>query len=318
MLLKAFFIVTIFLATACSSKKQPLLSASLTAEEKADLEYFFQLLIFKNYGAFVLFGSKPLCEMHLSDEESAETKPAFQKWLDSLPDDKREEMETIINKLRNRKSVDSELERNPYRGWRALEKVLKNFKMKNFLFRLVPVHFPNSSELIPGSYELVLINIQQTALVLAENYEIFKTASGMDFHPLQMVFEAQNPDSIFWKNVFSMQNHLTKGLLFGFGLRNSLFCNWSFSVSSNAQFALGFSEEYRENIMEYLKNSHDNVSTASVPFCKGSLSNFTIPLFGVVPGDDTAEKYKKEKAAIEKIYRGQDVVEVTLRHFAGL
>jgi hypothetical protein len=41
-------------------------------------------------------------------------------------------------------------------------------------------------------------------------------------------------------------------------------------------------------------------------------------VFRTIAGDDTAEKYIKEKVAIERIYRGQDVVEVTLRRLAGL
>jgi hypothetical protein len=64
------------------------------------------------------------------------------------------------------------------------------------------VCFPDSDELISGSYELVLINIQQTALVLAENYEIFKNSAEMDFHPLQTMFEAKNPDSLALEECF--------------------------------------------------------------------------------------------------------------------
>ena len=313
MLFQVIVIVTIFFSAGCSSKKQALLSADLTAEEKADLEYFFRFLIFENYGAFVLFGSKPLCEIHLSDVDSTEVEPAFQRWLNSLPDDKRENFEAVLNQARNNKNVGPELEHNPYHGWLALERVKNNFKTRNFIFRLVPVHFPDSDELVPGSYELVLINIQQTALILAKHYEIFKTASGMDFHPLQVVFEAQNPDSLFWKNIFSMKNHLAKGLLFGFGLENSTFFHWSPFYTQHA-----LASGYTEDALEYLESHRFEPSTTLVESHTGSLSNFTIPLFGILEGDGTAEKYKKEKIAIEKIYRGQDIVEVTLQRLAGL
>jgi hypothetical protein len=312
MLFKSIFIVTFFFSTGCSSKKQPLLSACLTPEEKADLECFFRLLIFENYGGFVLFGSKPLCEMHLSDEESIEAEAAYKKWFNSLPDSKRAEIEAVINKPRNKANRVKVLERNPYRGWLSLEKVRENLRIKNFIIRLVPVYFPDSDEWIPGSYELVLINVQQTALILAENYEIFKNAADMDFQPLQAVFEAKNPDSLFWKNIFSLKNHLVKGLLFGFGLKNSIFFHWR-QLCSHAQGVL-----ISEDISEYLQDHHFELSTAPVEFSQGSLSNFTTPVFRTIAGDDTAEKYIKEKAAIEKVYRGQDIVEVTLRRLSGL
>ena len=315
-LFQVIVIVTLFFSAGCNCKKQPLLSADLTAEEKADLEYFFRLLIFENYGAFVLFGSKPLCQMHLSNNECTEAETAFQKWFSSLPDNKREDVEAAFNKAHNKGHAATELEHNPYRGWLALEKIKDKLKTKNFIFRLLPVHFPNSDELNPGNYELVLINIQQTALVLAKYYEIFKAASGMDFHPLQIVFEAQNPDSLFWKNVFSMKNHLAKGLLFGFGLENSTFFHWRL-LFSNAQHTLE-SSNYIEEILEYLQSHHFELSTASVGFHQGSLSNFTIPVFRTIDEDVTVEKYKQEKVTIEKTYQGQDTVEVTLQRLASL
>src|SRR6267154_891431 len=63
-----FFCITIFLCS-CNNKVTPCYSSCLTKEERLDLEHFFQYLLFENYGAFVLFGSKPLCEMDLNDTE---------------------------------------------------------------------------------------------------------------------------------------------------------------------------------------------------------------------------------------------------------
>ncbi len=294
---KLFFVFIIFLVAACNNKKPQSNNASLSAEEKADLEYFLRSLVFENHGVFVLFGSKPMCVMTLRDIDSPTDMDTFQTWFDSLPKDEKAKVELVLSKA---KPVPK-LERNPYRGWLALQKALNSIKLKNYLFRILPLRGA-------GRYDLMLINIQNTALVLAENYAIFKEASGgMDFHPLQAVFELQDSDSLFWKNIFSLQNHLAKGLLFGYGLENSLFGQWSFS-SSQGKLTLP-SEAYREEIEEYLKNApftptiSDNVST----------SHFTIPLFGIVPQDETAKKYAQEKDSIEKIYRGKDMVEVTLQ-----
>ena len=134
----------------------------------------------------------------------------------------------------------------------------------------------------------------------------------MDFHPFQVVFELRNPHSKFWKSVFEAKNHLAKGLLCGFGLKNSLFGDWHFK-----QYDIHASTELGEESMEYLKNAPFHPSTTqSVEFGKGGSSNFTIPRFGTVEGDDVVEKYEKEKRGIEKIYLGQDLVEVTLQRLA--
>ena len=265
------------------------------------MEYFCRWLVFENHGAFVLFGSKPMCIMSLRDTDAPIDLNSFQEWFDSLPEEEKVKVTSVLSQA---KSIPK-LEHNPYRGWLTLQKALKNLKMRNYLFSLLPLH--NA-----GHYDLILINIQRTALVLAENYAIFKEASGgMDFHPLQAVFELQDPDSVFWKNIFSLQNHLAKGLLFGYGLRNSLFGQWSFS-SSQGKLNLP-SEKYREKIENYLK---DAPFAPTIPN-QLSVFNLTIPLFGMVPGDETAKEYAREKAAIEKIYRGKDIVEVTLQCLTG-
>ena len=297
-----FFLVILFSITACNSKKQPLLSACLTAEEKANLEYFFRFLIFENYGAFVLFGSKQLCEMRFSDTESTVAEAALQQWFDSMPADKRAELEARLAK--KTRVQPKEFECHLYPGWLAWEKVRKTFEMKRYILCVDPL-----SRL--GHYKVTLANVQQTAIVMAENHTIFKNAAGMEFHPLQVVFELKNPNSIFWKNVFSLPNHVAKGLLFGFGLRNSLFGDWDFKYSNAKSLS-----ESEKGIVEYLRSAPFGVSTNPVKFGEGSPSNFTIPLFGTVAEDEMVEKYTKEKAAIEKIYRGQDLVEITLQRLA--
>ncbi|MES2272888.1 MAG: hypothetical protein V4487_01695 [Chlamydiota bacterium] len=38
-----------------------------------------------------------------------------------------------------------------------------------------------------------------------------------------------------------------------------------------------------------------------------------IPFFGAVEGDEMIERYESEKRKIQKLYRGQDLVEVSLK-----
>ncbi|MBS0620983.1 MAG: hypothetical protein JSS61_05955 [Verrucomicrobia bacterium] len=288
---------TLFSALSCTSKKQPVLNSCLTAEEKADLEYFFRMLLFENYGAFVLYGSKPLCEMSLFDS-STDPLAFNDSWKKALVAIDPEKQAELHKKLETKTREPMERERNLYQGWLAWEKASRNLKPKRYILSIHP-----SSSL--GHYHVYLANIQEASLVLAENYTIFKEAAGMDFHPLQAVFDLENPNSEFWKKVLSLPNHLSKGLIYGFGFKNALFGTWDLQYSDTIPSSA---------LTNYVKSLPLKPSAKAVDLGTGSPTHFTIPIFGILEGDDTAKKYEKEKKAIEKIYQGHDLVEVTLQH----
>jgi hypothetical protein len=281
----------------------------LTDEEKKDLECILRLLIFENHGAFVLFGSKPLCEICAMDTDDTEVDELkHQQLLASMPLEERAEFESTLKKLEAQEVREPVIfARNPYKGWLALEKVIKNLNIKKYI--LVIDH--------EGMYgvrcdrTLILANIQRVSLVLAENYSIFREASGMDFHPLEAALGLQDPHSVFWNNVFKIDNHLAKGLLFGFGEKNSFFGDWGLK-----QWSKKSSVRLSEKAIAYLKNVPSRTSTARVKIGEGGPSNFTIPIFGAIEDDEMIELYEKEKKEIEKIYRGKDLIEVTLQRLA--
>ncbi len=128
----------------------------------------------------------------------------------------------------------------------------------------------------------------------------------MDFHPLQVVFEAEDPNSEFWKKVMSIENHLAKGLLFGFGRQNSLFGSWAFSRTN---------EGHRKKAEAFINQTPFIASTDIVP--RGKFF-FNIPFFRAIQGDKTAKKYGKERVAIERRYRNQDMIEITLKQLLQL
>lgn len=306
-LCQVIFFFPLFFALSCTKSGQEPSSFTrcLTSEEKRDLQTFFQYLLFDNYGAYVLLGSKPLCELSVHNMDSPAVDEAFQKFWERLTDEEREKIKEAKRKSqakRNAADLDAEmdLESSRYRGWLAFQKLTDRFKLKGFLFRATPT-------LRPDTYDILFINIQQTAMTLADNYEVFKKATGMDFHPLQAVFEAQEPSSLFWTHVMALENHMAKGLLFGFGHKNALFGEWVFSSGSGSLNMPN--EKYRQEIESFLEQSMRPVSTDVVP--KGDFS-LHIPLFGIVSGDEMAEKYGKERAVIESTYRNKDMVEVTL------
>src|SRR5579872_5980757 len=60
-LLKLIFFISIFFVVCCGCQRDKNLLECLTKEEKDDLYYLFRQLIDNESGAYVLFGSKPLC-----------------------------------------------------------------------------------------------------------------------------------------------------------------------------------------------------------------------------------------------------------------
>ena len=102
--------------SAWSKNKEPLLSACLTNEERKDLDYFFRFLIFENYGGFVLFGSKPLCEMYVPDTRYDPTQTNLKKWISAMPEEERQQFEMIQKKAVERAQKKVKLKRNPYQG----------------------------------------------------------------------------------------------------------------------------------------------------------------------------------------------------------
>lgn len=297
------FIFFLFFLFACTKHCDQSSSASsntgfskcLNSKEKMDLQQFFQSLLFKNYGAYVLLGSKPICELSVYDMDSPAADAAFKKFWERLSEEEREKIGKAKHRAAKQHSIDlgkeMDLESSCYRGWLVFQKFMDRFKLDGFLFRAVPM-------LRPDAFHILFINIQQTAHVLEENYEIFKQAAGMDFDPLEVVLEAKDLNSEFWEKVMAMENHLAKGLLFGFGNTNSLLGQLTFK---GGRECAEFPSETQIPLI---------LSTDIVP--KGNYS-FSIPLFGAVPADGTAEKYGRERDGIESIYRNQDMVEVTLQ-----
>lgn len=308
-LLSCIFFVIFFSLPGCNQNKHSSLTACLTDEEKKDLEYLLRLLIFENHGAFVLFGSKPLCEVCVMDTDDAEVDELeHQQLLASMSLEERAKYDEALKKLESKADREKIIfERNPYKGLLALEKIIGKLNIKKYI--LVADH--------EGMYgvrcdcTLILANTQRVALVLAESYPIFREASGMDFHPLEMALELQDTHSVFWNNVFKGDNHLAKGLLFGFGRKNSFFEDWNLKKwSKNPSLQLS------EQAVSYLKSIPSRPSTTRVKIGEGGPSNFTIPIFGAIEDDEMIGLYKKEKKEIEKIYHGNNFVDITLQRLA--
>ena len=93
-LILSILFVTIFFLTSCDSPSKKKIELPLTTEEVKDLEYFLNLLLFENHGVFVIFGSKPICDMTLIDTEKGEAK--WEQKLASMTAEEREQWDKII------------------------------------------------------------------------------------------------------------------------------------------------------------------------------------------------------------------------------
>jgi hypothetical protein len=172
-------------------------------------------------------------------------------------------------------------------------------KFKTPLFLLVE----RPSPLVEGR-AVFLINIANTAIVIKKHHHELKEFVGFDFDPLHMVFEIENEESEFWNKV--LRNDYFLGMFLGYGSDNAWLAQMHESSHENQQTS----------------KLHDFVETI---FSKSPASNseaktkedfaFQLPSFGCYSKQQSTallERYKQDRDRIRKLYKGKDIVEVTL------
>ena len=240
-------------------------------------------------GAYVLFGSKPLCTGYLD----AKNRTKF--W------------------------------RDPDRGWKAWEKIKQNFPANRYILikRLINIEIADEGEIVHLPLHYILFaDVLKTAYVLEENYHFFKTFAGRDFHPLEIVFELENPDSSFWGKLFNMNMeeiataeekrdaNMALGLLFGCGKKNALAYTWKCDQGKK-EGKMG--ELLKKVTCQGSFNERDKTSVLwSQIFQEEGFDAFLIPGFITLEEDGAVERYKEERKTIQAKYRGRDFLEVTL------
>jgi hypothetical protein len=157
-------------------------------------------------------------------------------------------------------------------------------------------------------YDILFVDIPRTALVILENYELFKQVVGHDFDPLKLVFELKNEDSAFWNKISGTPTYsYLWGLLYGFGKENAWYYYWK------SRHMMGEASE-EEKLM-----SHSIISQPSRPSIfpeerdAYSISKFPIPAFvSFSENDSVVKKYESERDRIQQLYKGKDFVLFTL------
>ena len=168
-------------------------------------------------------------------------------------------------------------------NWENWERSQAQFLSKRYILIKQPI--PDS----PKESMICFADLAKVALCLEKHYNLFVRTLHQEFDPLQEALSLKN-GSPFWDQVFD--NALLVGILYGFGEDNSFCFTWNIEKSL---------------ILHRQFSDHLRFGT--------TIDNFGIPIFATFSTleDPMIEKYKKERAEIQKLYKGKDFVEVTLK-----
>lgn len=183
-LLYVFLVISFVCFHSCNKQQ-----FHLRENDKKILTPLFNYILFEHFGAFVLFGSKPMCCAQIPIPSTLEE-------FNRLPERVKENVQII------------DFTTDYQQAWDLWERIQKRFSIKKYLFAKREDH-------------IFFINLDTTMKVLEENYDFFQNMSGIHFSPRKILYEIDKVDSVFWEKVF--QNHIAMGLLFGFGKDNAEF-----------------------------------------------------------------------------------------------
>lgn len=244
---------------------------------------FFRDLLFDDMGAYVLYGTKPMSMSCLEEPPSEEEKSKWKAYYASLSEEEKANLSVRAKRY--------DFGAN-YQRWQGIK---QRFPIRQYLF---------GSFRLDEKTELILfVNIEMTIRILLKYYEDFRRVFGSDFDPLQVVFEVENTDSVFWNKV-ATQGHALLGILLGYGRDNAWFFEWNMQYretpSQIGDFVKSFfSRFYEDRDILYPDPQH-----------------FMLPIFrsyGLYPNDQQLfEQYKKEQKQIKALYKGRDEVDVAL------
>ena len=263
----------IFFFAGCDKAPNDIPSQALSTEERVWMEKFFKDVMLDESAIYTLFGSKPMTAITLSYRSDEEVNAFF----DQMSEEEKATA-VVVN--------DYDLPQN----WEKWGKIRSRFPMTRYLF------FKKADPEDSKFATLYFVDILRVALILQEYHDIFKSETGIDFHPLQVVFEMEK-GSPFWDQVFD--NSVLVGLLYGFGLKNSYSFTWKYGELPET--CTGFCQAL-------LSRSSDEPT-----YGNATISHFRLPIFASFSEqDEVIEKYEKERGEIKQRYRGKDFLSLTL------
>lgn len=176
--------------------------------------------------------------------------------------------------------------------WFQWEKIQDRFPMKRYMF------FKMDQFQDDHVFFVLFVDILKTAAIIQDNYDLFRKAVGVDFHPLEITLNMKQKDSILWGNM----NAQLYGILFGFGKMNSyLFQCQHFDHPESCS-------EFCENIVSFV---NDDFTQGEVKY---TIDQFSIPAFKSFNEiDPVVDNFREERNRIKEIYKGKDFLELTLK-----
>ena len=270
-------LMSILMFYACSEVEH---KNDLPIEEKIWMSRFFEHLLLDNHGIYVLCGSKPMVRF----EMCLYTDKELSKLQDEVEENANVERIVIEN---------YDFPEN----WLKWEKVRHQYGIRQFLLFKKDNPYDTKLPLI------FFVNIFETALVLQENYSLFRKYIGEDFDSLEMVFDLQKDSSKFWDIVFERSELV--GLLYGFGLKNTLCFNWKH-------------RENQANIQDFAHSLSFEFSNKIGNYGSATINTVSLPIFAEFDADGSmVHRYEAERKKIQKIYKNQDFVDCTIDRLTG-
>lgn len=271
-LLLIFLAILFFISGCNKNQKHP--TYDLTQEDRAWMEPFFTGLMLQNPGIYTLCGSKPMTCITLhyhTDEE-------IQAYYDQMTEEQKKTAVYV---------EDYQLAQN----WERWEKIRSRFRTNRFMI------YKKNDAIDPKFAHVYFVDPLKVADAISKNYKIFKDVAGFDFDPIQEAFQIEK-GSAFWNKV--QKNPVICGILFGFGVKNSLKFYWEhWGLSENT-------EDFENYVPCYVS---DGLKDG-----KSTLENLTLPAFmSYFKDDEIIQKYKAEREAIRNEYQGKNFLDYTLQ-----
>lgn len=268
--------IILLLTVSCQSSQKETDNLNFSSDEKVWLTQFFEDVMLFESGIYTLWGSSKPLTMIAIEQYTDEEKQAF---YDSLTEEEKKSGILCMGY-----SLD--------KTWFQWEEIKHRFPMNRYmLFKMKQFQDDHV-------FFVLFVDILKTTAVIQENYDIFRKAIGVDFHPLEITLSMKQKDCILWEK---MNAHLW-GILFGFGKMNSyLFQLQHFDHPESCN-------EFCKNIISF---DNDDFTQGQVKY---TIDQFSIPSFKSFNEiDPVVDNFREERNRIKEIYKGKDFLELTLK-----
>ena len=314
--IKILILLVIFLIfnAYSSHNKTTLKKFNISSEEYTWLEKFFRKFMLEESAIYTLAGTKPLTEIHVYYKDQITDEDRRNLYYILLNCNNKKDMifyRTLSNEGKKKSILipDKHFIYKIDELWDKWEKIQHRFPLsKKFLLVKHERSLEEVQTFDPKCkkfYDVFLINIYQTALILQKHYNLFKQAVGYDFDPLSIVFDLEKEHSDFWNRIKDSKHCILWGLLYGFGEKNSYGFLWKWRHIKNEQLH-NKEKEFSKTIKQY--------SSVNDRMFLYSIKDFPIPSFASYSDNDpVVAKYKMERKKIQRLYKRKDFVDFTLQ-----